>query len=98
MCVCRVYVVRCKSLVDVWLVSVISVRASALQVCCYRYSFEVIEESARYLLAKTRHRPKIGVICGSGLGKHLPLPLPSHIFHSRLTCNFTVMLLMLLCC
>ncbi|XP_045121191.1 purine nucleoside phosphorylase-like isoform X1 [Portunus trituberculatus] len=32
------------------------------------YSFEVIEESARYLLAKTRHRPKIGVICGSGLG------------------------------
>ncbi|XP_050711955.1 purine nucleoside phosphorylase-like isoform X1 [Eriocheir sinensis] len=32
------------------------------------YSFEIIEESARYLLAKTRHRPKIGVICGSGLG------------------------------
>lgn len=32
------------------------------------YPFEVIQESANYLLSGTRHRPKIGIICGSGLG------------------------------
>ncbi|XP_069956586.1 purine nucleoside phosphorylase isoform X2 [Cherax quadricarinatus] len=32
------------------------------------YPYEVIQESAEYLLSGTRHRPKIGVICGSGLG------------------------------
>ncbi|XP_042226111.1 purine nucleoside phosphorylase-like isoform X2 [Homarus americanus] len=32
------------------------------------YPFEVIKESADYLLSGTQHRPKIGVICGSGLG------------------------------
>ncbi|XP_045619187.1 purine nucleoside phosphorylase isoform X2 [Procambarus clarkii] len=32
------------------------------------YPYEVIKESADYLLSGTRHRPKIGVICGSGLG------------------------------
>lgn len=32
------------------------------------YPYDVIQESANYLLSGTRHRPKIGVICGSGLG------------------------------
>ncbi|XP_047481497.1 purine nucleoside phosphorylase-like isoform X1 [Penaeus chinensis] len=32
------------------------------------YPFELIQESANYLLTGTKHRPKIGVICGSGLG------------------------------
>ena len=45
---------------------------TGIMMCC-RYSFEVIEESARYLLTKTRHRPKIGVICGSGLGEFIRL-------------------------
>lgn len=33
-----------------------------------RYSYESIEEIAKCLLKKTKFRPKIGVICGSGLG------------------------------
>lgn len=32
------------------------------------YTYEVIEQSARYLLERTKHRPLIGIICGSGLG------------------------------
>lgn len=32
------------------------------------YTYEVIHESADFLLSRTHHRPKIGVICGSGLG------------------------------
>ena len=32
-------------------------------------SFDQISESAKYLKEKIRLRPKIGVICGTGLGK-----------------------------
>jgi len=32
------------------------------------YTYEIIKESADYILQKTTHRPKIGIICGSGLG------------------------------
>ncbi|KAK3876177.1 hypothetical protein Pcinc_018998 [Petrolisthes cinctipes] len=32
------------------------------------YPYEMIEESAEFLLSRTKLRPKIGVICGSGLG------------------------------
>ena len=32
-------------------------------------SFDRISESAKYLKEKIRLRPKIGVICGTGLGK-----------------------------
>jgi len=31
-------------------------------------SYEVVNESAQYILARTKHRPTIGIICGSGLG------------------------------
>lgn len=31
------------------------------------YSYEKIEEIACFLLKKTNHRPKIGIVCGSGL-------------------------------
>jgi len=31
-------------------------------------TFEKAKESADYLLAKSEHRPKVGIICGSGLG------------------------------
>lgn len=33
-----------------------------------RYTYEALAESARYLLERTSIRPKIGIICGSGLG------------------------------
>lgn len=32
------------------------------------YSYEVISGIANYLLDRTKHRPTIGIICGSGLG------------------------------
>ncbi|XP_070501243.1 purine nucleoside phosphorylase-like [Chironomus tepperi] len=32
------------------------------------YSYDTIEEIAKYLLSRTHIRPKIGIICGSGLG------------------------------
>ena len=35
----------------------------------YSYTFEMVDESSQYLLARTHHRPRIGIICGSGLGE-----------------------------
>ena len=32
--------------------------------------FDLVSESANYLLKRTKYRPKIAIICGSGLGKH----------------------------
>ncbi|CAL7943164.1 unnamed protein product [Xylocopa violacea] len=32
------------------------------------YTFEALQESAQYLLERIKIRPKVGVICGSGLG------------------------------
>jgi len=32
------------------------------------YTYEIVKESADYILSNTSHRPKIGIICGSGLG------------------------------
>lgn len=34
-----------------------------------RLTYEAIEQSAKYLAERTCHRPRIGIICGSGLGK-----------------------------
>jgi purine-nucleoside phosphorylase len=34
----------------------------------FRYPYESIEDIANYLLNKTKYRPKIGIICGTGLG------------------------------
>merc|ERR1711928_127859 len=33
-----------------------------------QYEYEDIEQSASYILNQTKHRPSIGIICGSGLG------------------------------
>jgi hypothetical protein len=33
-----------------------------------RYEYEEIEEMSEYLLKNTKHRPTLGIICGSGLG------------------------------
>ncbi|RWS24202.1 Purine nucleoside phosphorylase-like protein [Leptotrombidium deliense] len=32
------------------------------------YEYEKVEEISNYLLERTKHRPKLGIICGSGLG------------------------------
>jgi len=32
------------------------------------YTYEIVKESADFILQRTTHRPKIGIICGSGLG------------------------------
>lgn len=32
------------------------------------YSYEHIEKIAKYLLEETKIRPKVGIICGTGLG------------------------------
>lgn len=32
-------------------------------------AYERVSESANYLMSKTKQRPKIAIICGSGLGK-----------------------------
>ncbi|XP_039312682.1 purine nucleoside phosphorylase isoform X2 [Solenopsis invicta] len=34
----------------------------------HTYTFEILQESAQYLLDRIRIRPKIGIICGSGMG------------------------------
>jgi hypothetical protein len=33
-----------------------------------RAKFEQVEEAAKFLLSKTKHRPQIAIICGTGLG------------------------------
>ena len=35
----------------------------------FRICHEKISVCSDYVLSKTKHRPKIGIICGSGLGK-----------------------------
>jgi len=32
------------------------------------FTYEVIEESAKFLMERSQHRPAVGIICGSGLG------------------------------
>ena len=34
----------------------------------YSYNYEEVEQICKYLLQKTKHRPTVGIICGSGLG------------------------------
>ena len=35
-------------------------------------TYERVSEAANYLTSRTNYRPKIAVICGSGLGKSIP--------------------------
>lgn len=42
----------------------------------YSFTFEIIEEIKKYLFERTKIRPKIGIICGTGLG-HLAENLSS---------------------
>ncbi|EFN84296.1 Purine nucleoside phosphorylase [Harpegnathos saltator] len=36
----------------------------------HTYSFETLQESAQYLLDRIKIKPKIGIICGSGMGSY----------------------------
>lgn len=47
-------------------ISMINVLSYYFIVSCS--SYEVISGIANFFLDKTKHRPKIGIICGSGLG------------------------------
>jgi len=35
----------------------------------FSYTYDDIETTANFLLQSTNYRPKIGIICGTGLGK-----------------------------
>ena len=37
----------------------------------FRMDFESVSESANYLLTRTKYRPQLAIICGSGLGNYL---------------------------
>lgn len=39
-----------------------------MHIMSFRYTFEILQESAQYLLDRIKIRPKIGIICGSGMG------------------------------
>ena len=45
-----------------------------------RFSFEALQESAHYLLERTSIRPRIGIICGSGLSKNFLIKTDSLIW------------------
>ena len=40
-----------------------------LNVSLRSISYEVISECSDYISSRSKHRPKIGIICGSGLGR-----------------------------
>lgn len=37
----------------------------------FRYTYEVVEGIAKWLQERTSIKPKIGIICGTGLGKKI---------------------------
>jgi len=53
-------------------------------------SFENISESANFILERTKHRPKIGIICGSGLGGLADLVQNADVFEYQDIPNFPV--------
>jgi purine-nucleoside phosphorylase len=44
------------------------------------YTFEDIDQMAKFILARTGQRPQIGVVCGSGLGGLADLLTDSDVF------------------
>ncbi|XP_064467540.1 purine nucleoside phosphorylase-like isoform X2 [Ornithodoros turicata] len=54
------------------------------------YSYEHIESIANFLLSKTKHRPAIGIICGSGLGSLADLLQESEHFQYKDIPDFPV--------
>ncbi|CAG2174129.1 unnamed protein product, partial [Oppiella nova] len=54
------------------------------------YEYEEIEEISKYLLQRTKHRPTIGIICGSGLGGLADLLSDKQVFDYQSIPNFPV--------
>ena len=59
-----------------------------------RISYEVISACSDYISSRSKHKPKIGIICGSGLGspcppphQHLTRPLHRRPRHPRQECR-----------
>lgn len=46
----------------------------------FRYSYEEYQETAEWLLAHTEQRPKVAIICGSGLGSLADLLADKAVF------------------
>ncbi len=55
-----------------------------------RYEYEEIEEISKYLLKNTKHRPTLGIICGSGLGGLADLLQDKQVFPYEKIPNFPV--------
>jgi len=53
-------------------------------------SYEIVKESSDYILAETNHKPKIGIICGSGLGGLADMIQDADIFAYEEIPNFPV--------
>lgn len=54
------------------------------------YSYEFIDEIANYLMDRTHLRPKIGIICGSGLGSLADTLTDADSFPYELIPNFPI--------
>jgi len=57
---------------------------------CEPLTYEAIEQSAKYLAERTCHRPRIGIICGSGLGGLAELLKEKDVFPYEEIPNFPV--------
>ncbi|XP_032834959.1 purine nucleoside phosphorylase-like [Petromyzon marinus] len=55
---------------------------------CGRYSYEDYELTAQWLLSRTEHRPKVAIVCGSGLGDLATQLCDANVFHYRDIPNF----------
>ncbi|XP_054165091.1 purine nucleoside phosphorylase-like [Oppia nitens] len=55
-----------------------------------RYEYEEIDKISKYLFQRTKHRPTIGIICGSGLGGLADLLTDKDVFKYETIPNFPV--------
>jgi purine-nucleoside phosphorylase len=56
----------------------------------FRYSYETIQHTANFLLERTAIRPKIGIICGSGLGHLAEILTNADLFPYQDIPNFPI--------
>lgn len=63
--------------------------SSTLRVSSFpRYTYEDCKRTADWLLSKTKHRPRVGIICGSGLGGLADLLMDQVVFEYSKIPNF----------
>lgn len=56
----------------------------------YRYKYEEYKETADWLLAHAEQRPKVAIICGSGLGSLADLMVDKTVFPYKDIPNFPI--------